>query len=137
MGLFDVFKGKTPELTPRVALAVSLLFMTSADGAIEQEELGILLSSLHGDERLLDQAMAYGRATPFEDFLTASNSLLNDAQKHCILLNLADALLSDGRAAPQEQALFERFMQGWGISKDSFQHDLSVIVKKNDHVVLG
>ena len=81
--------------------------------------------------------MTYGRATKFEDFLSASDSLLNVVQKHCILLNLADALLSDGRAAPQEQALFERFMQGWGISKDSFQHDLSVIVKKNDHVVLG
>ena len=136
MGLFDVFKGKTPELTPRIALAASLLFMTSADGAIEQEEFGVLLASLHGDERLLDQAMAYGRATKFEDFLAASDSLLNAAQKNCILLNLADALLSDGRAAPQEQALFERFMLGWGVEQKSFQSLLNVIITKNDHTIL-
>ena len=136
MGLFDVFKGKTPELTPRIALAVSLLFMTSADGAIEQEEFGVLLASLHGDEKLLDHAMAYGRATKFEDFLTASDSLLNPAQKKCILLNLADALLSDGRAAPQEQALFERFMLGWGVDQKSFQSLVNVIITKNDHTIL-
>ena len=137
MGIFDVFKGKTPELTPRITLAVSLLFMTSADGSIEQEELGILLASLHGDEKLLEQAMAYGRATKLDEFIEASATLLNEDQKHCILLNLADALLSDGHAAPQEKALFERFMQGWGVSGESFQSQLSVIIKKNDHSVLG
>lgn len=137
MGIFDVFKGKTPELTPRITLAVSLLFMTSADGSIEQEELGVLLASLHGDEKLLEQAMAYGRATKLDEFIEASAALLNEDQKHCILLNLADALLSDGHAAPQEKALFERFMQGWGVGSESFQSQLSVIIKKNDHSVLG
>jgi uncharacterized tellurite resistance protein B-like protein len=137
MGIFDVFKGKTPDLTPKIALAVSLLFMISADGAIEQEEFGVLLSNLHGDEKLLDLAMAYGRATKFDEFIEASATLLNDAQKHCILLNLADSLLADGSAAPQEQALFERFMQGWGIRNEDFQSSLSVNIKKNDHAVLG
>ncbi len=136
MGIFDVFRSSTPELTPRLALAVSLLFMTSADGAIEQEEFGVLLSNLHGDEKLLDQAMAYGRATKFDDFILSSASILNDAQKHCILLNLADSLLSDGRAAPQEQALFEKFLNGWSVTKESFQPHLNVIIKKNEHSVL-
>jgi uncharacterized tellurite resistance protein B-like protein len=137
MGIFDVFKGKTPDLTPKIAFAVSLLFMTSADGAIEQEEFGVLLSNLHGDEKLLDAAMAYGRNTNFEVFLDASAALLNVSQKHCILLNLADSLLADGRAAPQEQALFDRFLQGWGVSIEDFQPHLNVIVKKNDHSVFG
>ena len=137
MGLFDVFKGKTPELNPRIALAVGLLFMTSADGAIEQEEFGVLLANLHGDEKLLDNAMAYGKATKFDDYLSASANLLNEPQKICILLNLADALLSDGHAAPQEQALFERFLSGWNITRAAFQPHLDVIIKKNDHSVLS
>lgn len=137
MGLFDVFKVKIPALTPRIAFAVGLLFMTSVDGAIEQEEFGVLLANLHGDERLLDDAMSYGKATKFDDYLLASASLLSEPQKICILLNLADALLSDGRAAPQEQALFERFLRGWGISRSAFQPHLDVIVKKNDHSVLA
>ena len=118
MGLFDVFKVKIPALTPRIALAVGLLFMTSADGAIEQEEFGVLLANLHGDERLLDDAMSYGKATTFDDYLLDSASLLSEPQKMCILLNIADAFL-------------------WGISRSAFQPDLDVIVKKNDHSVLG
>ena len=51
--------------------------MTSANGSIEQEELGILLASLHEDEKLLDQAMAYGRATTLDEFIEASAGLLN------------------------------------------------------------
>jgi hypothetical protein len=51
-------------------------------------------------------------------------------------LNIADALLSDGHAAPQEQALFERFLSGWGINRSTFQPHLDVIIKKNDHSVL-
>ena len=136
MGLFDVFKGKIPELNPQIALAVGLLFMTSADGAIEQEEFGVLLANLHGNERLLDDAMVYGKATTFDDYLSASANLLNDPQKICILLNIADALLSDGHASPQEQALFERFLSGWGVSRTKFQPHLDVIIKKNDHSVL-
>jgi hypothetical protein len=110
--------------------------MTSADGAIEQEEFGVLLANLHGDERLLDDAMLYGKATKFDDYLSASANLLNDAQKICILLNIADSLLSDGHAAPQELALFERFLSGWGVSRTKFQPHLDVIIKKNDHSVL-
>jgi hypothetical protein len=110
--------------------------MTSADGAIEQEEFGVLLANLHGDERLLDDAMAYGKATKFDDYLSASANLLNEPQKICILLNIADALLSDGHAAPQEQALFERFLNGWNITRAAFQPHLDVIIKKNDHSVL-
>lgn len=136
MGLFDLFKVKIPALTPRIALAVGLLFMTSADGAIEQEEFGVLLANLHGDERLLDDAMSYGKATTFDDYLSGSASLLSEPQKMCILLNIADAFLSDGHTAPQEQALFERFLRGWGISRSAFQPYLDVIVKKNDHSVL-
>ena len=136
MGLFDVFKAKTPELNPRIAVAVGLFFITSADGAIEQEEFGVLLANLHGDERLLDDAMVFGKATTFDDYLSASANLLNEPQKICILLNIADSLLSDGHAAPQELALFERFLSGWGVSRTKFQPHLDVIIKKNDHSVL-
>jgi hypothetical protein len=53
MGIFDVFKGQAPQLTPKIALAVSLLYITSADGVIEDEEIGVLLANLHGDKKLL------------------------------------------------------------------------------------
>ena len=137
MGIFDVFKGKAPQLTPKIALAVSLLYMTSADGVIEDEEIGVLLANLHGDQKLLQDAMDYGKSIKFEEFVSTAASLLTDSQKRCILLNLADALLSDGMAAQQEKALFDRFLQAWGVAQESIQDELNVIIRKNDHSVLN
>ena len=137
MGIFDVFKGQAPQLTPKIALAVSLLYMTSADGVIEDEEIGVLLANLHGDQKLLQDAMDYGKSIKFEEFVSTAASLLTDSQKRCILLNLADALLSDGMAAPQEKALFDRFLQAWGVAQESIQDELNVIIRKNDHSVLN
>jgi uncharacterized tellurite resistance protein B-like protein len=137
MGIFDVFKGQAPQLTPKIALAVSLLYITSADGVIEDEEIGVLLANLHGDKKLLQDAMDYGRLKKFDEFVSAAASLLTDSQKRCILLNLADALLSDGMAASQEKELFDRFLQAWGVAQESIQDELNVIIRKNDHSVLN
>jgi uncharacterized tellurite resistance protein B-like protein len=137
MGIFDVFKGQAPQLTPKIALAVSLLYITSADGVIEDEEIGVLLANLHGDKKLLQDAMDYGRLKKFDEFVSAAASLLTDSQKRCILLNLADALLSDGMAASQEKELFDRFLQAWGVAQESIQDELNVIIQKNDHSVLN
>ena len=50
MGLFDVFKGDSAQaMTPKMALGASLLYMMSADGNVEQEEIGQLVSVLGGD----------------------------------------------------------------------------------------
>ena len=45
MGLFDMFKGGAPlEITPRRAMTVSLIYCMGADGEIDPEEIGHLLS---------------------------------------------------------------------------------------------
>jgi hypothetical protein len=81
--------------------------------------------------------MDYGRSKKFDEFVSAAASLLTDSQKRCILLNLADALLSDGMAASQEKELFDRFLQAWGVAQESIQDELNVIIRKNDHSVLN
>lgn len=49
MGLFDMFKGDTgAQMTPHLAFAASLLYMMSADGEMDNEEVGHLLSVLGG-----------------------------------------------------------------------------------------
>jgi len=54
MGLFDMFKGSPPDLTPKLALAVGLLHMIHADGAVEAEEIGQVLQALGNDKTLFD-----------------------------------------------------------------------------------
>jgi uncharacterized tellurite resistance protein B-like protein len=147
MGLFDMFTGDSEEITPHFAFATSLIYMIGADGKVENEEVGQLLAVLGGSEsggtieigannkQLLDRAFRYQQKTPIDQFLTEATPLLTDAQKMCILANILDSSLSDGTAAPQEQELFSKFLQAFGIAEDRFKPFFEVIALKNDRGV--
>ncbi len=149
MGLFDMFKGDTStEMTPHLAFATSLLYMMAADGEMDNEEVGHLLSVLGGsnegngtigvganNRHLLDTAMKYKRKNSIETFLQEASPLLTDAQKMCILVNLLDSSLVDGQPEPEEQMLFGKFLQAFGIGEDRFRPFFEVIALKNDRAV--
>jgi uncharacterized tellurite resistance protein B-like protein len=148
MGLFDMFSGDTDvEMTPHFAFATSLIYMMSADGQIENEEVGQLLSVLGGDNqggtigvgannrKLLDRAVKYVQSHTPEQFFAEAVPVLSDAQKMCILANILDSSLSDGSAASQEQALFANFLQAFSISEERFKPFFEVIAFKNDRSV--
>ena len=100
MGLFDVFKSEPIKLTPRLTLAVGLVFMMAADGQIEEEEIGQIQSVVGNDVDLIQSAIKYVRTVKIDQFLVEAPALVNDAQKLCMLINMCDLLLSDGRADP-------------------------------------
>ena len=149
MGLFDMFKSDSGDkMTPHLAFATSLIYMMSADGEIDHEEIGHLLSVLGGSDQgngtvgvgaqnqaLLDSAVKYRRKNSVETFLQEAAPLLSDAQKMCILVNLIDSSLSDGQPEPQEQALFGKFLQAFGVSEERFRPFFEIIVLKNDRTV--
>ena len=149
MGLFDMFKSDSGDkMTPHQAFATSLIYMMSADGEIDHEEIGHLLSVLGGQDQgngtvgvgaqnqaLLDNAVKYRRKNPIDTFLQEAAPLLSDAQKMCILVNLIDSSLVDGQPEPEEQALFGKFLQAFGVSEARFRPFFEVIVLKNDRSV--
>jgi len=147
MGLFDMFKGDSQEMTPHLAFATSLVYMMSADGNIANEEVGQLLAVLGGEEQggvigvgannrqLLDRAVKYMRSHSPEQFLTEAAPILTDAQKLCILTNLLDSSMADGQAAKEEQTLFNKFLQAFGVDEERFRPYFEVIVLKNDRAV--
>jgi hypothetical protein len=55
----------------------------------------------------------------------------------CFLLNLYDSLLSDGVAAPQDQALLDRFMTAYWVSQATLQPYALGISVKNNRKLLG
>ena len=119
MGLFDMFKSDSGDkMTPHLAFATSLLYMMSADGEMDNEEVGHLLSVLGGqddgrgtigvgaqNQALLDSALKYRRKNSVETFLQEAAPLLSDAQKMCMLVNLIDSSLSDGNLAQVSENL--------------------------------
>jgi uncharacterized tellurite resistance protein B-like protein len=147
MGLFDMFSGDSEEMTPHFAFATSLIYMISADGSIENEEVGQLLAVLGGEDsggtigvgannrQLLERAVKYRQKNTVDKFLSEATPILTDAQKMCILTNILDSSLSDGDAAIEEQQLFGQFLQAFEISEERFKPFFDVIALKNDRSV--
>ncbi|RZU46776.1 tellurite resistance protein TerB [Fluviicoccus keumensis] len=149
MGLFDMFRGDSGEqMTPHLAFVTSLLYMMAADGEMDAEEVGHLLSVIGGsddgrgtigvgaqNQKLLDSAMRYRKKHSLDQFLAEATPLLTDAQRMCILVNLIDSSLADGQAEREEQALFGKFLQAFDVSEDRFRPFFEVIVLKNDRAV--
>ena len=149
MGLFDMFKSDAGDkMTPHLAFATSLIYIMGADGEMDAEEVGHLLSVLGGQDNgsgsigvgaqnqaLLDSAVKYRRKNSVETFLAEAAPLLSDAQKMCILTNLIDSSLADGQPEPEEQQMFGKFLQAFGITEERFRPFFEVIVLKNDRAV--
>jgi uncharacterized tellurite resistance protein B-like protein len=137
MGLFDVFKSEPIKLTPRLTLAVGLIYMMAADGQIEEEELGHIQSVVGNDVNLIQTAIKYVRSVKLDQFLVDAPALVNDAQKLCLLINVCDLLLSDGKADPTEQQLFHSMLNAFGVSQDTFKPYFDVILAKNNRSVFN
>ena len=127
----------TIELDTRLIMAASLIYMSSIDGTIAQQEWGQLKTVVGGDDALLETALDYVRDTPLESFLSEAPSLLDKTQKMCVLLNVYDSLLSDGTIEPEETALFDKFLNKFGVSKNDINPQLEVIFLKNNTKLLG
>ena len=125
------------QLTPFLALVVSLIYMLTADGEIDDHESSQLQAVVGDHAELLEIAIEYAEDTRIEDFLIESKEILNLDDKFCILTNLCDCLLSDGVTEDHELELFRLIADSFGISQISFQAHFNNLKTKNDKKLLG
>ncbi len=123
------------EMTPTRALVVSMLYMMSVDGEMAKEEIGQINVVLRGSKNILPEILKYVKRTKFPDFMNGIIPVLNHQQKSCILVNVADCMLSDGRVNRLEQDLFRRILAGFGVSEAHFKKHFSHLAIKNDRPV--
>ena len=136
-GAFGTDGGEQIFLTPYLALACSLLYMMASDGELEAQESSQLQAVLGGDQAVLSYALRYVQSVPVEQFFAMSAELLSVKDKWCILTNVCDALLSDGRADQAELALFSQMSQAYGVRDAQFEPYFKILALKNDKSVLG
>jgi uncharacterized tellurite resistance protein B-like protein len=131
----DVADNGGEEMTPSRALVVSMLYMMSVDGEMAKEEIGQINSALRGSKHVLPQALKYVKRTKFPDFMNAVVPILNHQQRSCILVNVADCMMSDGRVDRLEQDLFRRMLSGFEVSESQFKKHFSHLTIKNDRPI--
>lgn len=122
-------------MTPSRALVVAMLYMMSVDGEMAKEEIGQINVALRGSKNVLPEALKYVKRTKFPDFMNEISPVLNHQQKSCILVNVADCMLSDGRVDRLEQDLFRRMLTGFDVSEAHFKKHFSHLTIKNDRPV--
>ena len=135
--LTDVEEGVEIVLTPYLTLACGLLYMVASDGDLGSVESSHLQSVLGGDEVVLQYALRYVQTVPLGQFFSDAPEVLSAKDKWCILTNVCDALLSDGRADREELDLFAQMLQAFGIQKEQFEPYFKILALKNDKLVLG
>ncbi|OUU00174.1 MAG: hypothetical protein CBC01_00125 [Betaproteobacteria bacterium TMED41] len=124
------------KLDPKLIMAASLIYMSSVDGTIAQQEWGQLKTVVGGDDKLLEKALDYVRETSVDEFLDIASSTLSKEQKICILFNVYDSLHSDEVAEPEELELFEKFLSKFSIEREEINQSLEAIFIKNNLAVL-
>ena len=124
-------------LTPYLALACALLYMVASDGELGAAESSHLQSVLGEDEEVLRYGVHYVQTLSFDGFLIDAPELLSMKDKWCILANVCDALLSDGKAEPTELAQFARLKQAFGVTEKQFEPFFKILAFKNDKSILG
>jgi uncharacterized tellurite resistance protein B-like protein len=133
---------KKIELTPKLSFAIALLYMASADGVVESEEITYLSTVMHGDADKIIQANRYikdamKRGKTFDDFLDDSDKILTEEQKECIIVNLIDMMLSDGEADEYEEKLLDHIIEKYDFKREKFDIYKELMIKKNDHSVFN
>ena len=137
--MFNMFKSQVSlDLTPRNCLAISLIYCMAADGEVDPEEVGHLMSVLgrNATKQQLDGVLRFARSTQPAQFLTDAAPKLRPDQKLCIILNMIDSSMADGEAEQGEQQLIMQFAQAFGLTESELTPYFRTLVAKNDRAVL-
>jgi uncharacterized tellurite resistance protein B-like protein len=145
-------EGPEPEaegMTPRLAFAVSLIYCVAVDREVDAREVGRLVSAFGGKvapdlieagasyRTLFFRAVEYVQAHEPDDFLAEATPLLTSDQRLCILLNMADSVMADSKAEPDERKLFATFQRAFGIPDERLRPLFEAILLKNELQIFG
>ena len=122
---------KLSDLTPHLAMAVSIVYMMSADGSIGQEEIGQLEAMIGEFEGLQQYALQFVRKVKRNDFLSQAKHVLDKQQRLCVLLNVCDSMMSDESVGILEDKLFVTMLDAFAVKESAFKKYYEVLELKN------
>lgn len=131
LGRYAGVRDERQPMTPHFALAISLLYMLTADGSIGAQEIGQLEAVIGEFEGLQNVALKYVRTVKLKQFLDEASALLRPEQKIYILTNVCDSMLSDGEVALLEDKLFINMLSAFEFTEKTFAGYLQVLETKN------
>jgi len=133
--IFGEFKpitsDKLSDLSPHLAMAVSIVYMMSADGSIGQEEIGQLETMVGEFDGLQEFALQFVRKIKRGDFLNHAKHALDKPQRLCVLLNVCDSMMADEEVGMLEDKLFVSMLDAFAVKESAFKKYYEVLELKN------
>ncbi len=136
MGLLDEFLGQKIQLTPRTALVAGLLYVSGADGHLDDNEIGDVLRVVR-DRSTLEAALEYCKQNDVQTFLEAAATMLSPQQKMCLMLNAIDLAMGDGHLDGAEQQMLMQFADYFEIAEQVLTPHVQTFMIKNNLNVFG
>jgi uncharacterized tellurite resistance protein B-like protein len=136
MGMFDGFGGSQIQLTAKLALVAGMVYISAADGHLDDNEAGDILKVVP-DGRTLETALNYCRRVGYQQFLEEAARLLSPQQKMCVIVNCADMAMGDGYLAPEEQQRLMYMAQYFQIPDAHLHPYIQTLMVKNNLSIFG
>jgi uncharacterized tellurite resistance protein B-like protein len=136
MGLFDNFGAGQISLTPKLALVAGMVYISSADGHLDDNEAGDILKVVP-DRQTLEAALNFCRRNSYQQFLDQAARIMSPAQKLCLILNAADMAMGDGYLAPEEQQRLAYMAQYFQIPDAHLHPYVQTLMVKNNLSIFG
>ncbi len=136
MGIFDGFAGSQIKLTPQLALACGMIYLSASDGHLSEDERYDILKVVP-DDNILRTALEYCRRTPMSQFVSQAAAILTPAQKLCMILNMADVAMADGHLAEEEREILVGYQLAFAIPDDTLAPYIQALMTKNNLGVFG
>ncbi|MFA6567571.1 MAG: TerB family tellurite resistance protein [Victivallales bacterium] len=131
----ESIKAESSPLTPLEMLAVSLMYVSSCDSKISEDEDRCILEIFRDNKPVLGSALAYYKAHRYEEFLGNIGSL-SENQKLCILSNMVEIAMKDSSLQRTEQEYLRKFVEASGLKEEQYKAINSVLYVKNSTGVL-
>ncbi|MCX6984491.1 MAG: TerB family tellurite resistance protein [Lentisphaerae bacterium] len=123
-------KTASSTLTPLEVLAVALMYISSCDSKISEEENSCIVEIFKENKTVLGSSLAYYKAHSYEQFL-GNIGALNENQKLCILANMIEIAMKDSSLHRIEQEYIRKFVEASGLKAEQYKAINSVLYVKN------
>jgi len=132
--------------SPLFILATSIAYVIRADTRTTYEEKAQLVAALgkhvsNGDlnqtelQAIVTDAFEYAEDIDPDHFLENVGSTLTPGQRVAVAINLYDVMLVDGSVAVGEKALLQKFVNAFGISRETMRVIREITMIKNDTTI--
>lgn len=126
---------KNRKISPASGMAAAMMYIAGSDEKFADEEEKCIRDSILNDENVLEKAYEYYGAHTYEN-LMQDLAYLEHQQALCILANMMEVGMSDGKLESVQQKMIWQFASAMRISEDEYRNFRDVLLVKNQTSIL-